>query len=43
MIDEALNLIHNKEKLNELSENCSKLGIENSDKIIAEEILNIID
>ena len=43
MIDEALNLINNAEKLNELSENCSKLGIENSDKIIAEEILNIID
>jgi len=43
MIDEALNLINNAEKLNELSENCSKLGIENSDKIIAKEILNIID
>ena len=43
MIDGALNLIKNSKKLIELSENCSKLGIKNSDKIIAEEILKIID
>ena len=43
MIEEALNLIHNTEKLKELGQNCSKLGIENSDRIIAEEILNIVD
>ncbi|MEN8121113.1 MAG: undecaprenyldiphospho-muramoylpentapeptide beta-N-acetylglucosaminyltransferase [Bacteroidota bacterium] len=42
MIEEALNLIHNADKLKELGQNCSKLGIENSDKIIAEEILNIV-
>ncbi len=42
MIDEALVLIQNTEKLEELSKNISKLGIENSDKIIAEEVFKII-
>ncbi len=42
MIDQALDLIKDEEKLNELSNNIAKLGIENSDKIIAGEILKII-
>ncbi|MCF6240910.1 MAG: undecaprenyldiphospho-muramoylpentapeptide beta-N-acetylglucosaminyltransferase [Bacteroidales bacterium] len=43
MINTALNLITNPEKINELSINAGKLGIKNSDKIIANEIFKIIN
>ncbi len=42
MISTALDLIINEERINELSLNASKLGIKNSDKIIAKEIFKII-
>ncbi|OQX99408.1 MAG: undecaprenyldiphospho-muramoylpentapeptide beta-N-acetylglucosaminyltransferase, partial [Bacteroidetes bacterium 4572_117] len=41
MLDEALKLINNEIKIAELRKNVAKLGIENSDKIIAEEILKL--
>ena len=43
MIDTALGLIEHKEKLEELSVNISKLGIENSDKKIAGEIWSLFN
>lgn len=42
MIDTALDMVYNQEKIKELSHNAGKLGIKNSDKIIAEEIIKII-
>jgi len=41
MIDKALDLIENEEKLKELDKNISKLGIAGSDKIIAEQVLKL--
>ena len=43
MMNTALDLVNNNRKLNELSNNAALLGIENSDKIIADEIIKIID
>ncbi len=42
MMDKALELIQNQDKLKELSNNILKLGIENSDKIIAKEVLKLV-
>ena len=42
LIDQALNLINDTEKMKNLSENISKLAVTNSDEIIANEILKMI-
>ncbi|MCK5823025.1 MAG: undecaprenyldiphospho-muramoylpentapeptide beta-N-acetylglucosaminyltransferase [Bacteroidales bacterium] len=43
LADKALSLINDTEKMNNLSENISKLAVINSDEIIANEILKMID
>ena len=42
LVDEALSLIENTEKTNELSNNISKEKVENSDMKIAEEVLKLV-
>ncbi len=43
MINTALDLINNQEKIQQLSTNAAKLGIKNADKMIAKEIIKIIN
>ncbi len=43
LVDQALNLINDTEKMQNLSENISKLAVTNSDEIIANEILKMIE